>query len=69
MICPERAIPGPSHAQARDFEPTIAGNVTEIGRVAHGESSGAVTVRVLPFQGVDGLFGPSCQGVALGLYE
>ncbi len=66
MICPEWAKPGPGHVQARDLESTIAGNVTEIGRVAHGESSGAVTVRVLPFQGEDGLFGPSSQGVALG---
>ena len=34
--------------------------------MARDESSGAVTVRVLPFQGVDGLNGPSSQGVALG---
>jgi len=30
MICPERATPGHAHAQARDREQTIAGNVAEI---------------------------------------
>jgi len=66
MIRPERATPGPSHAQARDPGQTIAVNMAENRRVAHGESSGAVNVQVLPFQGVDGSFGPSSQGVALG---
>jgi hypothetical protein len=30
MICPERATLGRAHAQARDLEQTIAGNVAEI---------------------------------------